>query len=161
MLKPAKQAKHSFLHSIAMAAVLPVEPEQGTYQKEIAIVRAHLETCDPQSWSADPEQACVRHRIFLSVFLKRDLKKTQVKEKNFWSLGKASSIPSLIAGVTLQNAVVLRKPAGSPMKKPAAGNKNLQLHPKPVQGKHALQSLLGPVQGQLCKWLSMGPGKLL
>ena len=34
------------------------------------------------------------------------------------SLGKASSIPSLIAGVPLQNAVVLRKPAGN--KKPAA-----------------------------------------
>ena len=232
MLKPAKQAKHSFLHSIAMAAVLPVEPEQGTYQKEIAIVRAHLETCDPQSWSADPEQACVRHRIFLSVFLKRDLKKTQVKEIFFgackrlqqseakmiancihevkkwlvkkWknlktgekthpgvlalmhaifgdaaegkandkpvqgikrgltsksppakksapikiardagvldissesgeslqSLGKASSIPSLIAGVPLQNAVVLRKPAGSPMKKPAAGNKKPAASPK-------------------------------
>ena len=232
MLKPAKQAKRSFLHSIAMAAVLPVEPEQGTYQKEIAIVRAHLETCDPQSWSADPEQACVRHRIFLSVFLKRDLKKTQVKEIFFgackrlqqseakmiancihevkkwlvkkWknlktgekthpgvlalmhaifgdaaegkandkpvqgikrrltsksppakkstpikiardagvldissesgeslqSLGKASSIPSLIAGVHLQNAVVLRKPAGSPMKKPAAGNKKPAASPK-------------------------------
>ena len=60
-----------------MPPPLPVEPAQG--EVLVNLCKAHPEALVPQNWSADPEQACIRHGAFLQLLLKESLTKAQVQ----------------------------------------------------------------------------------
>ena len=63
----------------AMSSSSHLVPEQGNSEEAVAIIKAYPQCIDPQSWSADPEQACIRHMQFLTAFLQKERKKAEIK----------------------------------------------------------------------------------
>ena len=136
-----------------MAACLPVEPDKGNDEELVALVNAFPDTRDPKNWSADPEQACIRHHGFLTVFLKRHLQKQKV-QKVFQGACKRlqASEARMIANCIMEvRKWTLRKwknLKSGVRTTPAVLSLMHAVYGQPAQGKaEPVEGKAGPVQG--------------